>query len=427
MYDMKKIIRSVPEDVKLYRNVDSTKTSADNEDLDLGTIYPKSIHVNPMGNNPLGRNTQEMQSVVDCDDEDHIVDTPILWFNRIIMCTFAVTFLWSTSLQICSSLASWVIPTPPFSTVVSHCQFAYDQASENKRQYEKCVDYQMSTCNSNLESAELDEWRRIKSIEASNSAFLIQLQSSSANCTSSIDHAKEIMTAWQSGGVGYNVPLLPSCPAEQRELVKTMIGDQSTSKETTVSLVTSYVDITNSRVARLVDYSIQLSNYNSDYVYNKTKSLRKEYLHMTSLATTASMKRLNDTVQDLNQLIFDMESCLGMDMKNQHCPYGPSLYSVYMAVAYNMNAYLSRIETALRELNLMIDDYVSDVEDAINKANSFYDSINGARGLIAWLVSSQGLFGSAKQLCGKSSPNWCSFSKVRCYIPCFVSKMIFQY
>ncbi len=413
---MKKIILSASEEINLYRYVYSTKTSADKEDLDLGTIYPKSIHVNPMGNNPLGRNTQEMQPVIDCDEEDHTVDSPILWFNRIIMCTFAVTFLWSTSLQICSSLASWVIPTPPFSTVVSHCQFAYDQASENKRQYEKCVDYQISTCNANLESAELDEWRRIKSIEASNSALLIHLQSSSANCTSSIDHSKAIMTAWQSGGIGYNVPILPSCPAEQRELVKTMIGDQSISKETTVSLVNSYVETTNTLVARLVDYSIELSSYNSDYVYNKTKSLEIEYLHTTSLATTTSMKRLNDTVQDLNQLIFDMESCLGMDTKNQHCPYGPSLYSVYMAVAYNMNAYLSRIETALRELNLMIDDYVSEVEDAIDKANSFYDSINGARGLIAWLVSSQGLFGSAKQLCGKSSPNWCSFSKVQFYI-----------
>jgi hypothetical protein len=372
-------------------------------------VEPSVVFV-PTGDHCNILNEEEEES------QREIEDTPMLWFNRIIMCTFAITFLWSTSLQICSLLAGWIVPIPAISSVISHCQFAYDVASENKRQYEKCVDYQMSVCSTNLDQASDDEWTRIRKIEASNEAFLHQFQETTNNCSSGVDHVKAIMTAWLSGGTSYFIPFLSSCSTEQRESVRALVGDQSSSKVSTYSLISSYVDLTNNRVTRLASYSNDLMDYNVDYLNNKTKELQSEYLDLANQISTINTKRLNESMQEMNDIVSKIMSCFSMSENGQNCAYGTSMYDAYNQVQDEFDNYLQNIESTLTILDSMITQYVGEVEDAIENANDFYDSINGARGLVVWLVSTSGFFGSKSQLCGKSSPNWCSFSKVGCLI-----------
>ena len=46
---------------------------------------------------------------------------------------------------------------------------------------------------------------------------------------------------------------------------------------------------------------------------------------------------------------------------------------------------------------------------AISKADNFYDSIVSTTGIVTWVIKNFDVFNN--NLCGKTSPDWCSFSK----------------
>ena len=69
----------------------------------------------------------------------------------------------------------------------------------------------------------------------------------------------------------------------------------------------------------------------------------------------------------------------------------------------------SRITQAYANTLASIDAYQAQVASAISKADNFYDSIVSTTGIITWVIKNFNVFNN--NLCGKTSPDWCSFSK----------------
>ena len=126
----------------------------------------------------------------------------------------------------------------------------------------------------------------------------------------------------------------------------------------------------------LLDYSVALKNYNEMYVRNKTKSIKVD-------VDTILLDFSDDMLHDFNVTMLNIMAIITLELDfcltTETCAFGS---------------------------------YVDTVEGAIDAANDFYDSINGARGLLAYLVKTYSVIPNVGQLCGKSNPNWCSFDKV---------------
>jgi len=68
-----------------------------------------------------------------------------------------------------------------------------------------------------------------------------------------------------------------------------------------------------------------------------------------------------------------------------------------------------RITQAYASTLASINAYQAQVASAISKADKFYDSIVSSTGIITWVIKNFNVFNN--NLCGKTSPDWCSFSK----------------
>jgi hypothetical protein len=303
------------------------------------------------------------------------IDNPRLWFNRLIVCTLAVTMLWTTSLQISTAIATWIVPVPLLSVVVDHCRFAYHETNDHKKKYEQCVNFQVATCKLNLNKASELEISRVSAMETANALFLAQFTSTVGNCSTSVQNAKLITNAWLSGGSLYSIPYLSTCSVDDRTSMQSLLGDESASKSSKLTTVSNYITDSDSRVARMAAYSKDLLQYNEEYLLNKTSSIKFTMLSLTDNISVNQVLQLNQTLQDVQASINELMACI-------------SLNKAHVSV------------------------YVTSVEKAMAAADLFFDSITGVQGLISWIVQNVGVFTNSNALCGHSTPNWCSFTKV---------------
>ena len=75
------------------------------------------------------------------------------------------------------------------------------------------------------------------------------------------------------------------------------------------------------------------------------------------------------------------------------------------------------MQNHIDEYNKVISSYIDQVSVAVGKANKFYDSVAGAQGIIQWIVNNFDGLSLGSELCGKSKPSWCDFSKTSWSIP----------
>ncbi|RYH17107.1 hypothetical protein EON65_29100, partial [archaeon] len=348
--------------------------------------------------------------------EDETLTSSEMTLNRIILCTFCIVLLWSTSLQNAVYLVSDNVPKPSLYTVYDTCYFTWKFVNRQREDYENCVNSQLRQCDVDFDLADAAELQRVYVAQEHQANYTSTYTDLVQNCTAYQSNLTDLLRQWQSGGQDYRMLYQDGCVGEQREQIANILGDMHDGNTAAITTSSEYTVSSTRRVSRLVSYSKDLNNYNIEYVRNKTSSIKLSIDDITTNLTI--LPPLTPTLDLLTQHIQDMQSCLTLDPAlSSQCTIQPSLGTVYNDTRLILTNQLLAYQTQIRMMEQNIETYRLLVVNAISAADNFYDSIAGARGLVHWLVQTARLVGSTKALCGKGSPDWCDFSKMDWYVP----------
>jgi len=330
--------------------------------------------------------------------------------NRLILCIFAICLLWLTSLQVCVGIVGTNVAVPELSSVTGTCQFAYQQVALQRDYYAACSQQQISTCTRSLQAAHLSESLKTATQSNSNTHFVAAIKTQAQNCSQSYLDGKRAVSAWT--GSGQLIPYQPTCSGAEKQDVAGLLGDTSESRASVLAASEEYSASSDTSVLRLAAYSSALTSYNAEYVRNKTAQLQLLSIQVVRGVGDVRVEAFDLRVAKIENTIQQLSACAGLEEGESECTYGASLRATYETLRRRMGKQLDAVEEEIAEVEAVVDAYAAQVNLAIIAANRFYDSVAGAQGLAAWVAANTGV----SQLCGKSSPNWCSFSKADWFV-----------
>ena len=341
-----------------------------------------------------------------------------------MLCLLSLFLLWTTTLKIAIGIVGLFFQSPTFSSVHETCLFAYEEVSSQRAKYEDCVTREVSVCDRELQDSFLQERHRSSHILNKNENTLENFRINIKNCSLAVDDSTAALQQWTRLGDQNIIPYLHSCTAEPLEQVQLHLHDNSNIQSAGISDLTSYVEISQHTLHDVVLHSSALGTYNEEYLANKTKILKdaaeKIEVDGTSIRT-GSILKINSTISSVLKSVDHLIECIGFSnttsaSSRRKCSAGKGVYDLYAELVEMMEIQEIVIRNNINSFVDTFEEYTHDVEGAISAANNFYDSISGAKGLIRYLVNDLSLFGSSSELCGHTTPNWCSFSKVNCRV-----------
>lgn len=420
-----------------------------------------------MEGNVAGKEKEEVKTQ-DERSNSGCYHTPLLSFfsNRICVCSLAIALLWATSLQTSISLVRLFIVSPPATKVLSSCEYAYEQIDRQRVDYKECAADQTDLCFNLMDERISVEESRVDFIYQQSQEITEALQQLDTNCSSSLSWVHDSFSTWRAGGMDYTIPYYDIsslngangsaevCTTDDLQKVKNYLGDANTVPKSAVYAQSlNFASAAEARVSHLADYISELNEYNAQYLTNKTSHLRIGLERMIQEISMPHISSLNATFLPLQGLLDIFVACMGSGNdsnirstssgsgdslyscedtgnniddysysssmspnngnKKMCCPYGHSARSLYDAIQREMNVQKLIAQSTLSSFKQEVDDFKSRVQGALARADSFYDSIVGARGIIMWIVNT---FQLQNTLCGKSTPDWCTFSKSDWYV-----------
>lgn len=331
-----------------------------------------------------------------------------LFVNRMVVCFFAVCLLWLTSLQVCVAIVGFNISVPAFSPTATSCNFAYKKVSEQRSTYAACARRQTAQCHEQLSDAYLIEKLRVATAQQENQMFAHRFDMLASNCTAAVTLSKEAINAWSTASVMNTVPYLNNCTSQGRQRVTEQLGDNSDSRSSVFAASLAYTMASDSTIERLVDYSIALNTYNADYVYNKTRALRKLAQDVAIDVSVPHVQAIKVNFEPVFQAFDVVVACLSLSNTSASCPYPDNLLALFEHERIWALGNLVKARDALENAKQVFGWLASSVKLAVAAADAFYDSVQGPQGIIKWIQSNF----NVPALCGKSNPNFCSFTKV---------------
>lgn len=350
--------------------------------------------------------------------------------NRMTLCAVAICLMWLTSLRCVVSLVGFFIPAPTESSVIEDCRTAYVRLDAEKTNHMTCADFQLDQCFKNLDSAVLQANDAIGATQRANSDLISNLSAANSVCTSVLTQSTNSLSSWsllatQSpknnvsvavSGISYNIEYGSNGSTVLSEWEKNscraLVHDVgSGSVDSLQSNSSAYALGSDGSVSRVVQYSIALNAYNQQYVQNKTSGLRSLSLEaLDRVSVTSIDSALNSSLQTLKAELMMAIVCLSFNGTDGSCPLsGQRMVDVYQTYS----AWISRyIDAFTIEVAQKSSAYVTAVEGALTVAQQFFDAVSGATGLIKYIKNSL----PGVNLCGKSNPDWCQFSKSSLYI-----------
>jgi hypothetical protein len=143
---------------------------------------------------------------------------------------------------------------------------------------------------------------------------------------------------------------------------------------------------------------------------NKTRSLQKLAQSVVNAAAVPHIQRIGLSFNPVYDVIDIVIACTTVtNTSSIICPYTPSLRSLYDTVAKLANKDLANLAAAFRHAQSNFYTWVDQLTAIMVIVNNFYNSVMGAQGIIAYISKNSGL----GNLCGKSSPNFCTFVPVQ--------------
>jgi hypothetical protein len=189
--------------------------------------------------------------------------------NRISFSLFAILFLWLTSLQVSTSIASYFIQVPRWSSVDSSCRSALQVTLDEQQLYNDCIGHQMKTCNSQFDEFVSIEKSKQENQENVNNNFLKFFQELETNSSTIILKAQNILSSWSKI---HPIKYSSTCANEQ---FQSSFNLHSTSEYSLLQDINQYSMTSSNRISSIVTYSIALNDYNEEYLQNKTENLKE--------------------------------------------------------------------------------------------------------------------------------------------------------
>lgn len=398
---------------KRYQNFVNTD---DFEWSNLKNIYPIAPSQIYEDENPL-RKTTVPSKIVNTEWEERERTATEKLCNRLILCLFAVCLLWLTSLQLCTAVVGLNIQVPSFSSVATSCNYAYKKVDLEREYYAECAHRQIDQCDEELDAAFAVEKMSVLTSQHGNQIFASSFNNLVSNCTNAVAMSKSAVNAWSSGGVSHLIPYQPTCTGTAKEKTVSALGDSTSSRTSVYTASLDYTQTSDSTVGRMAEYTFALNSYNAAYLCNKTRQLQS----LADLVVVdASLPRVNAVKVSLDPIsgIFNqVEACLSLsNTTTQKCPYAVNMKELYAYEELVFQWTTARVYAFKDNAQAAWNTFETAAKNVQAAANSFYDSVQGAQGIIQWVKSNTAGLGN---LCGKSSPNFCSFSPVRFFISLF--------
>lgn len=335
------------------------------------------------------------------------------FLNRLGFCLIAQIALWTSSLRNSTLIASNYISAPTFSSVYDSCSAAHSAVLEERSKYEWCVRRQLASCFVDFNVSVTKENQRVSNSRLHNAGLLSQLTTQLRNCSDAIDASTHILQSWNSETFTRSMPYRQNCSQPQRNRVQSSIGEDHSSSIKATSAANAYTDVFGARVTTLATYANDLSSYNYQYLHNKTAFLHALSLEQIDVTFSQNLPTVDASMAPIYDLANDIIACMSLDESTiNSCSYGDSIYNEYIIAQRRLQSQIDNIFVALRQYQQVVNGYVSDVQLAMLNANRFYQSIMGGQGIIRWLIDTAKIIYSMGDLCGKSTPNFCTFSTV---------------
>jgi len=187
-----------------------------------------------------------------------------------------------------------------------------------------------------------------------------------------------------------------------------LLDDTSAQRTSVYVSADSYASESDGTVTRLATYSVALSSYNAQYLHNKTRALQNLAKNIVSVSAVPPIGSISNSFEPVYGVINQLIACTTVSNSTTKCVYPTNMMALFnaqmAAVNKDLGVLSDKFNLAL-SYGLTFQTYVTSAFIAVN---AFYDAVQGAQGVIKY-VSNLG-FGS---ICGKTTPNICSFSPVR--------------
>lgn len=336
------------------------------------------------------------------------------FWNRLAFCLFAQVLLWTTTLRNSTIIASDYISVITFSSVYSSCAEGHRVIAEEKSNYDYCVKKQLNMCDLDFDDKAKTETRRVQQGVEANFAIQSSISNQQQNCSTVLKSSKQILSSWNSRKTGDTILFTDSCEKSSQLLIQADIGKDHTSSYKASSFSASYVESSNSRISTLSTYASDLTAYNYDYIQNKTENLHLQTLEAISIKVNEHIKQLEINFRPIYNLTDDILACMSLDSSAKYrCTFPDNLYDEFRYAQLKLQNQLNILTLNFERYKLYVNNYVSNVQIAILNANRFYQSVMGSKGLIRWLIDTVKILYSIGDMCGNTSPNFCTFDPVR--------------
>ena len=343
-----------------------------------------------------------------------------LFLNRCVVCCLAICLLWLTSLQLCIVVVDLNIHTTTLGSVVDSCTYSYDVVQRENKAYSLCIQQQLITCNNALTIAAIAETTKMETTQLKNTCIVRMNQQKQSNCSLVLSTATNALKAWSALGLEYTIPY-QNCSTDQRIAVITLLGDtSSTARSNAYTSSVQYSQSSDTTATRLGQYEQNVMAYNAAYMKNKTQILQKSSKAVIDKLSLSYLSRINTRFSNLEASIDGLLACLSLVddttattvTAKVRCPYPTNLLEEYRSLRIYINTTLDSMHLYFAEVNEELSTVGAGISTAVGKANSFYNSVRGAQGVLAWAQANLGV-----NLCGVTHPDYCSFSTNDWFIP----------
>ena len=261
--------------------------------------------------------------------------------NRMLLCIVAIAANWGTTLGIAKGFAARVIDVPSLDFVTSTCKAAYGVVKDERASHSKCVETQLSQCNTKLDRTTKKEDVRVEKLTKHNEDVVRRIEEVATNCSKSYTTLRFALEDWTANGG--EIPLrtnaassssadLVCSPKDEGLFNQTMLGTQNTLALQTEALqmATAYSDesaLTVSRLAStvteldnerssLTKYIEERSEYDVDYLDRKTQGTQDGLYGIIQSLDPGKIPPvdLDDIFRDMGISAKDVMACASLDL-----------------------------------------------------------------------------------------------------------------
>jgi len=334
----------------------------------------------------------------------------------IIIESSSKSFIIISCIRVCVSIVESAIAVPEYNNISSSCTYSYNVIKDQKVEFDNCVSSQMNICNSTYNLAINNELTRIENIKQYNQQVINISTINVNNNINNINNIKELLAKLSNIGIN-TIYQLSQCENEEIDQAKNILGNKNIETNTIITNnINDYAIESNDLVTRISSYFTTFFEYNNQYIYNKTIINKINSNNAIINSTSTINNNIESSFVEINNLMNQLIACIGYNNDtNTQCNAGTSSSDIYLDLKSKMDIQATRIQSAYLETIKSIQNYELNVKAALSKADSFYDSIKSSAGIITWIIKNFNIFND--NLCAKTTPDWCSFSKNSWKIP----------